>query len=155
MARIRYFNVPVTSRTINSRDVSLFNMLKVVDEELYEREKARVEMTCDKAISSDRVQIHNETTSRLFNERQLPERLILVQDSFGIMELQTGVIFECDFESYLKVFEIDGMAVVDFFADDEHYCDKADNFINNYYLNKRKKPKGEKVLSKTGKKFDV
>lgn len=147
MAKNKYFNVPVTSRAIRSRGVSLYNMLKVVDEELYNREIARTEITYDKASPSDKVQIHNEITSQLFADRNLPERLILVQDDFGIRELQTGVIFECDFNSYLKAFEIDGMAVVDFFAEDENYSDKADKFINDYFCKK------DKVLSKTGKKF--
>ena len=146
MEKNKYYNVPVTARMVTSNDVPLLRMLKIVDEELYDREVERVRITYEEETGKRAIKAFNRETSQIFNERNLPERLLLIQDNFGLREIETGVLFECKADGYLDSFELDGMAVIDLFVEDECYTDKANKFICDYFLNRRK------VLSKTEKK---
>ena len=142
----KYYYVPVTSRMINHKDVSLLDMLSIVDEELFERENDRVLLTYETDTDKEKVEQFNETTRSIFEQKGLPQRLVLVRNDGKVTELVTGVIFSSPVDTYLDAFEIDGLGVVDVFADEGNYPQKAESFINSYFLNKRN------VLSKTDKK---
>ena len=146
MRKNKYYNVPITSEKIKSKFGSLYSMLKVVDEELYNRELGRKIITYSGYSNKSEIDKYNNETSQMFELRCLPERLILISDEYGIRELQTEFVIDCFSTSYLDAFKIDGDDVVDFFVLDEKYADKVDGFFKVFLDNRRN------VLSKTAKK---
>ena len=108
----KYYLVPVTTRGIKVNGKSLYEVLGMLDTELYAREKTRIELTYERKEGymlqkSGYNQGYNEYTSILYNEREIPERLILREDEDDkVCEFFTGTEVEYSNKSYLDVFRV-------------------------------------------------
>ena len=143
----KFYLVPVTTRNIEIKGKTLYKILEDVDIELYLREKVRVELTyerkeCYLLAKSGYINRFNEYTSLLYNERKVPEKLILKEDESGLREFYTDVEVECDNKPYLEAFEVSPKSIRYFLRkNDKNYHARVVKFM-------KKANKKEKVFFK-------
>ena len=136
----KYYLVPVVVRTINYEGQPFFKILESMDEVLYRRELARVELQYGGDLPEDGfskdimaiVKEHNRVTSKMFKERGVPEKVVIVRDSDKIYELVTEKEVTVGNPFFLEAFEIDPEEVVDVFYENPNYVDAVNNFLGGY-----------------------
>lgn len=133
---IKYYLVPVTSRNIKIRDLSLFELLESIDNELADRENTRINLTyeredCYMLEKSGYINSYNENTSNLYRERRIPESLILKDDSTKVTEFFTGTEVDYDNKSELDMYRVKADVIQDFLTNNFDYQYKVEKFINN------------------------
>jgi len=136
----QYFLVPVVVRTINYEGKPFFKILESMDEVLYRRELARVELQYggdlpEDGFSKDIMEVvkeHNQITSQMFKERGVPEKLVIVRNKDRVYELVTEKEVTVGNSSFLEAFTIDPETVVDVFYENPNYEDQVNNFLGGY-----------------------
>lgn len=101
----KYYVIPVTSEIAQIDGVSFLDMLKNVDEELYNREIEKNQLET-LGVKSDEVSRFNEETKRMYQEKHIPEKLCFVHTFDDIKELVSHKSLSGDF-IYLDVFSMD------------------------------------------------
>ena len=103
----KYYLVPVTTRSVKIKDRSLFEMLGNANNNLYNRELERINMTYESdSYNCDFINGYNHMTSLLYKEKRIPEKMIIVDTGDKKFEFFTEEEVECDNDSYLKVFRV-------------------------------------------------
>lgn len=144
----KYYLVPVTTRGIKVNGKSLYEVLGMLDTELYAREKTRIELTYERKEGymlqkSGYIQGYNEYTSILYNEREIPERLILREDEDDkVCEFFTGTEVEYSNKSYLDVFRVKPLDIKEYLEGNSSYHSKVEKFI------RKSKKKGKSFLKR-------
>ena len=130
----RYYLIPVTSKSVKVDKLSLFDVLQKADSELSSREEFRKVITYEleesKVLKENGViASYNEETSRMYRERGIPERIVLVSNEEGVREIQTGVPISCNNSSFLDVFSVTPEQVVELFKDNRYYSASVERFL--------------------------
>ena len=143
----RYFYVPVTTRYVSIDDKPIVEALKDVDNELYEREITRREITYSEnsTYSEDEIREFNGETSLIYNEKRLPEKIILMVADGMLMDIVTETKLSCKNSTFLDVFQITTERLLEIYVENEFYNEAVENFFNK---SKKKKTSLEKVRGK-------
>lgn len=125
----RYYYILVTSDLVNHNGKSLKEHLGVVDDELLKR--AEVESSFSK-LDTEELD-HVVSTKIMFQNRMLPERLIIVDsENYGMYELASMEPVDCSNQEFLDSYEITGFDIVDIFERFPEYNECAINFFDIY-----------------------
>ena len=129
-----YYLVPVTCRGIQVNHSSLFDTLKIINEELYLREKLRVTLTYELNYSSQLKEIgyidtFNQTTSEMYREYRVPEKIICVSDKNKVFEIANQLPVSAVNSSLLEVFRVSPEKAVDY-LEESGYSDKVERFFD-------------------------
>lgn len=158
----RYFYIPVTSQNVCHDGVSFQDHLRVVDFELYEREKEYHDSISSLSFEDgklsprklDKITRFNQALEVLYKDRLLVRYLIIVLNESGMYELASEEeIDPIDIEK-IQAFEITGEDVVNVFVKNLDYPPFAMNFFESYRKNKKHlnsetpKSTGKKVFQK-------
>ena len=132
-----YFLVPITSKNIKMNGISFKEILKRMDEELFNREEERLELTYK--LKEDVEEIHkcNEETHKLYHKKGIPEKIIILSDDFETTELVTNTEVECD-DGYLDVFRADMKESAEVLLHTDYY-EQIDKFVEASKKGKEKK----------------
>ncbi len=141
----RYFLIPVTSRSVQMGGISFFTMLKQMDSDLYRRELDRIEITYElpkKApVSNKAIEIFNQKTSELYQQRSIPQFLVIVQNEEGIKELVTHKDVTFVNSSYLEAFERKPEDVLELFDQYPYYSQNVADFVDIGMVPEKEKQK--------------
>lgn len=124
-----YYYVPVTSDEVKHVGISLADHLKVVDQELYERGEVEKTFTDYDPVELD----HMAITKKLYNERMLPEKLIIVEDENGFYELASMQRIQISSKEYLSLFEVTGFDILEIYDETNEYKARTLNFFDIYF----------------------
>ncbi len=135
----KYFLVPVTAAAVKYKDTGLRNVLSVVDPELGEKENERIEFMYGKVFPEHTKELYevllkdlNTKLDAMFKMRNIPNKLVVVENGNSIYELGTESPLTVDNKTFLEVFAVSGEQVVDFFVENENYSEQAANFFQSF-----------------------
>ncbi len=134
----KFYLVPITSRMVYTSGQVLFDLLKKVDENLYQRELQRIQKSyytdhCD----STEIQFFNQMTHSLFQEKGIPDKIVVIGDEDGYSELVTRSILTCDNSSYMEVFSVSQEDVICFIEEESNYSENVERLFSNAFLNEK------------------
>ena len=140
----RYFYIPVMDSIVKHEGVSLQDHLRVVDEELFNRELRCYEdmrdMSSDDGILKAKLlknsSRYSQKTEERYREKKVPRNLVLVLSEEGFYELASEVPMDPIDMSLIEPFEISGVDVVDVFFEHQAYTPVARKFFLQYEKNK-------------------
>ena len=143
----RYYIVPITARTISMNGVSLLDVLKEVDLDLYIREEVRVCLSYERTdVSDEYLKSYNRETDKLYRAKSIPTKMIIASTDDGLVEITTQEKVGCSNRSYLETFAASSKKVNEYLTDDYDYLLNIDSFVQKY---KEKKKKNQKTKCKT------
>ena len=143
----RYYIVPITARTISMNGVSLLDVLKEVDLDLYIREEMRIRLSYERMdVSDEYLKSYNRETDKLYRMKQIPTKMIIASTGDGLVELTTQEEIGCSNRSYLETFAVSPKKVNEHLTNDYDYLSNIDSFVQKY---KEKKQKNQKNKCKT------
>ena len=125
----KYFLVPVTSKNVKLNGMTLKDILKEVDLELYDREEERLVLTYGHEKDPKKINEFNTQTRKLYAKKGVPEKIIVLSESDGeLAELQTRNKIEAE-ESYLEVFSSPLKEAADILLHTSYY-ETIDRFVD-------------------------
>ena len=74
----------------------------------------------------------NTKLDAMFKMRNIPNKLVVVENGNSIYELGTESPLTVDNKTFLEVFAVSGEQVVDFFVENENYSEQAANFFQSF-----------------------
>lgn len=132
-----YYLVPVTDHEVNFDGVSLIDILKIVDNSLYQRENERIGLIYSVPINRDmstkekeKLANFKKETSNLYNIHGVPEKIILCSSNGKLFELSTGKKVECSNMDILQIREVDQVIIDYYLKDNPHYASDIEHFID-------------------------
>jgi len=131
----KYFLVPVTAKVIKYDGFSLSEILERINIELYERKVYANALKNDETATLEEIENVNKTVQEKFKNYGLPEKIIVVKRDDSLFEIGTELPLEVKNDSYLKEFNVDSDTVMDYFVDNENYCEEVCKFFTEFIKN--------------------
>lgn len=131
----KYFLVPVTAKVIKYDGFSLSEMLERINIELYERKVYANALKNDETATLEEIENVNKTVQEKFKNYGLPEKIIVVKRDDSLFEIGTELPLEVKNDSYLKEFNVESDTVMDYFVDNENYCEEVCKFFTEFIKN--------------------
>jgi len=131
----KYFLVPVTAKVIKYDGFSLSEILERINIELYERKVYANALKNDETATLEEIENVNKTVQEKFKNYGLHEKIIVVKRDDSLFEIGTELPLEVKNDSYLKEFNVDSDTVMDYFVDNENYCEEVCKFFTEFIKN--------------------
>lgn len=133
-----YYLVPIDSSFLCVNGESFLEIIKYVDEDLYDRIVNRVPLLSYDWNSLKIFKNYNKKILSSLRKNDLPEHIVLVYSDEGLYEFETHTFIDCNDNSYLYKHIVSPDVVLDYLIEKKSYSLDVNHFFNSTILSSEK-----------------